>query len=261
MLKLIIADDEKIIRESLAECINWEELGVHVSACCANGLEVLEACHDELPDIVLTDIQMPGLSGLELIEHLQMLDSDLEIIIISGFREFEFAQKAMSLGVRRYLLKPIEEAQLLAAVMDAKKTLEKRTPALLQRDLPKGVDRDGDKEQVRKENELIRTVKDYVEANLSDSELSLKQIASQHVYSNADYLSRLFVKTTGEKFSHYLNRTRIETAKQLLAQDVGKVYMVAEQVGCGHNPRYFSQIFRKYAGMTPSAFAHSVSRK
>ena len=244
MLKLLIADDEKVIRESLAECIDWESLGIYTSACCANGIEVLEACIDELPDIVLTDIKMPGLSGLELIEHIQMLDKHVEIIIISGFREFEFAQKAMELGVRRYLLKPVEEDKLLTAALEAKKALANRRPAVSTKKIaaPNG-------------NELIHSVMEYVKANLSNSELSLKKIAGNHVYLNADYLSRLFVQTTGEKFSHYLNRTRVEAAKRMLLEGEEKISLVAEQVGCGHNPRYFSQVFKKYAGTTPSDFA------
>jgi len=247
VLKLLIADDEKVIRESIAECIDWESLGIRSAACCANGIEALEACLDELPDIVLTDIKMPGLNGLELIGHIQKFDRHVEIIILSGFREFEFAQKAIALGVRRYLLKPIEEAQLLAAVIDAKQALEKRAPVnTFQR------------VTTVKDNELISSVIDYVEANLSDSELSLKRIASQHVYLNPDYLSRLFVQTTGEKFSHYLNRTRIEAAKRLMLKGEDKIGLVAEKVGCGHNPRYFSQVFKKYAGVMPSDFLKMV---
>jgi len=247
MLKLLIADDEKVIRESLSECIDWETLGIRNYACCADGIEALEACIDEIPDIVLTDIKMPGLSGIELIEHIQMLSKHVEVIILSGFKEFEFAQKAMALGVRHYLLKPVDEELLLSAMLDAKQALNGRaTPTVPQKTI-KATD-----------NELIRSVMEYVEANISNSELSLKQIASEHVYLNADYLSRLFIQTTGEKFSRYLNRTRVETAKRLLLQGGDKVSLVAEQVGCGHNPRYFSQVFRKYAGVTPSAYAKKM---
>jgi len=247
MLKLLIADDEKVIRESLAECIDWASFGIVNSACCADGIEALEACIDEIPDIVLTDIKMPGLNGIDLIEQIQMLSKHVEIIILSGFRDFDFAQKAMALGVRRYLLKPVDEAQLQQAILDAKQALSERIVSSVPQ-----------KSVKTKDNELIRSVMDYVEANISNSELSLKQIASEHIYLNADYLSRLFLQTTGEKFSRYLNRTRVEAAKRLLSQGGDKVGLVAEQVGCGHNPRYFSQVFRKYAGVTPSAYAQRV---
>ena len=80
------------------------------------------------------------------------------------------------------------------------------------------------------------------------------------LYVNADYLNRLFVQETGQKFSHYLNSKRVEKAKQLLNVDSYKVYQVAEQVGFGHNPHYFSQVFKKHTGMTPSAYAEQQSR-
>ena len=113
MLNLLIADDEKVIRESLAECLDWAAMGIRVVACCANGLEALDAILDETPDIVMTDIKMPGLNGLDLIEKAQAIDRDIEFIILSGYREFDFAHKAIKLGVRRYLLKPVSEEQVL----------------------------------------------------------------------------------------------------------------------------------------------------
>lgn len=348
MLSLLIADDEKVIRESLAECLNWEEIGIRVVGCCSNGLEALEAILDETPDIVMTDIKMPGLNGLELIEKIQDIDRDIEFIILSGYREFDFAQKAIKFGVRRYLLKPVSEEQVLESVLDAADSCERRrsvkvtmeehkklqstgTPldgmqllpeqllalagegkmekaeaqiraylssveelhtlramsahlisgVLVNGRLPgqaeddyKGIFDDIYRESERKTlvnkvvetaltllweeksgNHLVTIVKSCVRRNLTDSTLSLKQIAAQYAHVNVDYLSRLFVQETGEKFSHYLNRKRVEKAKQLLKYDSEKVYQVAEQVGLGHNPRYFGQVFKKYAGMTPSAYA------
>lgn len=361
MLSLLIADDEKVIRESLAECLNWEEIGIRVVGCCANGLEALDAILDETPDIVMTDIKMPGLDGLELIEKIQGIDRDIEFIILSGYREFDFAQKAIELGVRRYLLKPVSEEQVLESVLDAvnsckqrrsvKVTMEEHKKLQIQAnekdrayklnnadpyleamgqmpehllsmagegqrekaeahirdcfspveelhtlramgahlisgvlvlvrlpgaaegsyegifdDIYRESHRDALVDKVvettltllwekKSSNNLVQTVKSYVRRNLADSTLSLKQIAAQHAHVNVDYLSRLFVQETGEKFSHYLNRKRVEKAKQLLQADSGKVYQVAEQVGLGHNPRYFGQVFKKYTGMTPSVYA------
>lgn len=501
MLSLLIADNEKVIRESLAKFIDWEKIGIRVVGCCADGLEALECIIDESPDIIMTDIKMPGLNGLELISKMQDIDRDIEFIIFSGYREFDFATKAMELGVRRYLLKPVNEEQVLTAVLDAVKCCEKRRSvkaALTERSrllqqlkqyhrlqllyalffhqdsLDQAVDtyleqfdgqggcyfnvsltvrgvaedwhlvraissrlapagltpvtdffytkdmlfviiygneerpiqtfqqitteipsiifvetsaesplkscirrlhreltrhsrvytvdetgnayelhssgfaleiiqqlseqllvmsensgkeamearirasltaveelhalrtagahlivgilasrqipgltednfedvldeiyRENDREELvervvgtalsllRRDqcvNDLVRKVKSYVCGNLADSTLSLKRIATQYAHANADYLSRLFVQETGEKFSHYLNRKRVERAKQLLQEDAGKVYLAAEQVGLGHNPRYFGQVFKKYTGITPSAYAEAQKK-
>lgn len=274
MLSLLIADDEKIIRESLANCLNWQEIDIRVVGCCANGLEALDCIIDESPDIVITDIKMPGLNGLELISKMQDIDKEIEFIILSGFREFDFAQKAMELGVRRYLLKPVGEDQVLNAVQDAIKCCQQRSSvkaALEDRNqLQHRLDQYRQQpqtplpERLQKEqsgNDLVQKVQEYVQCNLADSTLSLKKIAAQYAHANADYLSRVFVQETGEKFSHYLNRKRVEKAKQLLQEDSSRVYQVAEQIGLGHNPRYFSQVFKKYVGVTPTAFIESQEKQ
>lgn len=276
MFSLLIADDEKIIRESLSNCLNWHEIGIQVVGCCANGLEALDCIIDESPDIVITDIKMPGLSGLELIQKMQEIDREIAFIILSGYREFDFAQKAIELGVRQYLLKPVGEEQVLDAVLEAIHHCQQRHS--LQATLERHSQMQQELEQYHRSqskdasdsspealysqdgNVLVQRVKEYVRCNLADSTLSLKKIAAQYAHANPDYLSRLFVQETGEKFSHYLNRTRVERAKQLLQEDAGKVYLVAEQIGLGHNPRYFSQVFKKYTGITPSNYAEAQER-
>lgn len=272
MLNLLIADDEKVIRESIARCLDWESLGIKVVGCHANGLEALDCIIDESPDIVLTDIKMPGISGLDLISKMQAIDADIEFIILSGYREFDFAKRAMELGVRRYLLKPVGEEQVMDAVLDAIKTHEARTAtrkALAERNPLQAQYRHEEEAglpmsspwlEKKDANNLVGQVKEYVCDNLADSTLSLKRIATDHVHANPDYLSRLFVQETGEKFSHYLNRKRVERAKQQLLEEDCKVYLVAEQVGLGHNPRYFCQVFKKFTGMTPSRYMETHMR-
>lgn len=272
MLRLLIADDEKVIRESLAKCLNWEKIGIQVVGCCADGLEALDCIIDESPDIVITDIKMPGLGGLDLITKMQNIDREIQFIILSGYREFDFAKKAMELGVRWYLLKPVSEEQLMNAVLDtikssvqrhsAKAVLEERNELQSKLRQYQPLEDDFSAQTTASQtdqtgNDLVKKVKSYVREHLDDSSLSLKKIASQYAHANADYLSRLFIQQTGEKFSHYLSRKRVEKAKHLLEEDSSKVYLVAEQVGLGHNPRYFSQVFKKYTGLTPSAYAES----
>ena len=121
MLRLIIVDDEKIIRESIRSLIDWESLGIEVVGVCKNGLEAYDAILDSYPDIVLTDIKMPGLSGLELIEKLNDTRENIQFIILSVYSEFEYAKQAMRFGIRHYLLKPCNENQIIEAIEDVKK--------------------------------------------------------------------------------------------------------------------------------------------
>ena len=102
---------------------------------------------------------------------------------------------------------------------------------------------------------MTQQIYDYVEHHLQDSNLTLKYISEHHLYMNVDYVSKKFLKETGVRFSAYLTDIRIQRAKQLLASDSsGSIQNIAEQVGLGNNPQYFSQVFKKKTGMTPTVY-------
>lgn len=104
--------------------------------------------------------------------------------------------------------------------------------------------------------DFIEKLIQYVHEHLSDPTLSLKQVSANYLYMNPDYVGKQFLKQTGFKFSAYLVNARMEKAKKLLLEnDSEKIYMIAEQVGCENNPQYFSQLFKKYTKMTPTAYA------
>lgn len=125
MLKLLIADDERIIRETISSIINWRDYDIEVIGLCQNGIQAYDMILDESPDIVLTDIRMPGMDGLELIRRVSQTDLHTQFIILSGFGEFEYAKEAMRCGVRHYLLKPCNETQIIECVQECRKDLER----------------------------------------------------------------------------------------------------------------------------------------
>ncbi|MGI5894848.1 MAG: response regulator transcription factor [Candidatus Merdivicinus sp.] len=107
MLKrLMIADDEKIIRDSLSKMIDWESYGYQLIGTARNGMEAYDMICNLYPDVIISDIRMPLLSGLEMIRRALSLDQDLTFVILSGYGEFEYAREAMELGVKYFLLKP-----------------------------------------------------------------------------------------------------------------------------------------------------------
>lgn len=118
MLRLMIVDDEQIIREALAEMIDYESLGYSLIAAARNGMEAYDIICDEYPDVVITDIKMPVLDGLALIERATKSDSNITFILLSGYNEFEYAKQAMRYGVRYYLLKPTDKNELMEALKD-----------------------------------------------------------------------------------------------------------------------------------------------
>ena len=113
MYKLLIADDERVIRESISTLIDWKSLGIELIGLAKDGSDAYNMIIDECPDIVLTDIKMPGFTGIELIEKIRKINTLTQFVILSGYGEFEFAKAAMRFGVRHYLLKPCSEQQII----------------------------------------------------------------------------------------------------------------------------------------------------
>lgn len=118
MLKLLIIDDEEVICQTIAKIIDWSSLGIALIGTCCDGVEAYHTILDECPDIVMTDIRMPGISGLELIERIVKTDLNVHFIILSGYGEFDYAKRAMRCGVRHYLLKPCDEESIISCVRE-----------------------------------------------------------------------------------------------------------------------------------------------
>ena len=112
MLKILIVDDEPDICELIHKLIDWKELGLLSLGSCQNGIDAMEIILRQKPDVVITDIQMPGMTGLSLIEKACKQNLQTKFIVISGYREFEYAQQAIRYGVEDYLLKPISKTDL-----------------------------------------------------------------------------------------------------------------------------------------------------
>lgn len=495
MFKLIIADDERLIREALSTTINWKAYDIELVGVCRNGIEAYDMIQDEAPDIVLTDIRMPGMTGLDLIKQSSDAGLSIQFILLSGYSEFEYAKSAMRYGVKHYILKPYDDQQIIESICECKKDclqmrlnqqlhneqiaalsntlhnvmsstlndcicqeksldiilsnyepyldfqftsyqllyvyylefdnfesflfelkqyvestmpntilygvyvnytlllffkntgenqhhlqtfiqqldlanqpvaldtqlfiysclkdlLEEITPKLkrfgmiyyinnyhaiytcnydvviaqiyelysqiltgdtnclnllieqlnsisniaffkqLSASLLLKVTSDYPSQstfeltnwllQIDKEENLVtlkelingklkeilrigtetasysfmtRQIFEYVNNNLSDSNLTLKHIAENYLYMNVDYVSKKFHKEAGRKFSQYLTETRIQRAKHIISiAPSTSVQSIALQVGCGNNPKYFSQIFKKLEGIPPSEY-------
>lgn len=113
MMTVLIVDDERIAREGLRDLIDWSSLGLCVGFCATNGEQALEWMRKNQVDIVITDIKMPKMDGLELLCHMSEQGINATTIILSGFNDFRYAQKAIQYGVLHYLLKPIHMEELL----------------------------------------------------------------------------------------------------------------------------------------------------
>jgi YesN/AraC family two-component response regulator len=117
----MIVDDEQIIREALSQMIDYESLGYQLIATAKNGMEAYDIICDEYPDVVITDIRMPILNGLDLIDRSIKSDSKITFILLSGYNDFEYAKQAMKYGVRYYLLKPTDKNELIDSLVSVRK--------------------------------------------------------------------------------------------------------------------------------------------
>lgn len=124
MYSVILVDDEPVVREGLEYIIDWEKEGYSVIGSAGNGLEGLELIKKVKPDLVITDIKMPGLTGLEMVGEAKKINPDLKCIILSGYSDFKYAQDAIALGTLHYLLKPIDENELIQILSRVKIQLE-----------------------------------------------------------------------------------------------------------------------------------------
>lgn len=254
-MRLLIADDEKNIRNGLLS-LPWNTIGIQKVYQAENGLEALEILEGKQIDIVISDIKMPGLSGLELSEFVQKNNLDTAVVLLTGFSEFEYAQKALRNGVLDYMLKPLRPKDILSTVLKVKETLEKRRYKEKVVEQYEGVANSRDyQEQIswhfRGVNEQAMEILKDMAQNFSQG-VSLNSLAEKYHYSVA-YLSRMIKKETGFSFSEILNSIRLAQAAELLQKDCGKISMAGEMAGFS-DQKYFSQVFKKAFGVSPGEF-------
>ncbi len=126
MYRVLLVDDEVLVREAISENIIWEELGYELDGSCQNGKEAIEYLENNFVDVVLTDICMPYVDGMELSEFIYKEHPGIHIIIFSGFDEFEYAKRAIKYDVEEYLLKPITAFELSEALINLKEKMDKK---------------------------------------------------------------------------------------------------------------------------------------
>ncbi len=249
MHSLLVVDDEFNIRNGLVTSVPWETIGVRVVGQAQDGREALELAKTLAPDLVVTDISMDEMDGLDFTAALLELRPRTKVIILSGYGEFAYAQRALSLRVSAYLLKPIDPDDLLAQVAEAVKELE------AERDLARRLGEPSGDESLGRA--VIRRAREFLESRFADHETSLEALAD-HLGLTPGYLSKLFKAETGRNYSEELAHLRIEKAKELLLHSNLKLAEVGTRVG-HPNPQYFATVFRRATGMSPSEFRERLT--
>ncbi|WP_160724415.1 response regulator transcription factor [Bacillus sp. USDA818B3_A] len=247
---ILIVDDEPRTRQGLKKTLDTWANGEYQIITAANGEQTIEIMRHSKVDILLTDIRMPEMTGLELLKVIKAQNMSPVIIVISAYSEFEYAHEALRLGVINYLLKPIRKNLLIEAVEDAIKVVDKQERAGMMEKVvdTKLVDVSAQNPSNRSP---IREALDYINNNLKN-ELTQKEVAD-HVHLNPSYLSVLFKDHVKLTFSEYVTRRRIQRAKELLMSTSLPIADIAEESGY-KTAKYFIKIFKEMEGETPSAY-------
>lgn len=244
-MKILIADDERTIRNGLAGLIRkwfpaWEIVGL-----AENGKQAIRMAVQEKPQIILADINMPEMNGLVMIEKIRSVLPETQVIILSGYDQFSYAQQGIRMGVLDYLLKPVDREELFMALRDA---AESAVQTLVDSD--------------QRENEMksvAQQAKQIAEASFADPELNLNGVA-ERLHVSPSSLTRNMQKELGMSFGETVTGLRIEKACYLLAHTNQKMYEIAENCGYG-SQHYFSRVFRKQRGVSPQEYRKNKQRE
>lgn len=244
MYRVIIADDEEYVRMGIAEVVDWHSMGFEIVRCMSDGREVIDYLQSHEVDVVLTDIKMTFVSGLDVAQYVHRGKRGERVVLLSGYQEFKLAKEAIQYQVVHYLLKPTDVNELVSVFQEIK------------RDLDGSGTRDEQPDETTHagnavESLHIRVAKEYMENHFA-SDISLVTVA-ESVGLSTVYLSKLFKQATGENFSDCLTRIRIEKAKQYLLDPRYKIYEISGMVGY-QNLKHFYKLFKRMSGVTPSEF-------
>lgn len=238
---VIIVDDEKLIARNIAKNIPRANENFEVIATFNNGLDAFHAIREQLPDVVITDIMMPEMNGMELTKELSKEYPYIKCIIISGYNDFKYAQSALRYNVKDYLLKPInlEELKLTLANIE-KKFLTAR------------IDFESDLIQYQKKpEEIVSLVKEYVHNNYS-AQIDLSTLAVSFGFS-LSWLTKLFIKYANITPSKYIREYRMNIAKLLLRDFDLTISSISQKTGF-LDQFHFSKTFKQVTGSSPSEY-------
>ncbi|WP_342561027.1 response regulator [Paenibacillus sp. FSL R7-0345] len=271
--RVLIVDDEYYFRQLLIRLVDWASAGFKVVAEAEEGSAALRIIEEQAIDLIITDIEMPNMNGLDFIKAVRKLDSAAKLIFITSYDNFSYAQQAISLGADHYLLKPVDEDAVEQALAAIRAQLTEKWEAeryLSRLKIEAGYVQEPEAENVQEERRhssgkrLINNAIAYVTSHYAEDTLSLQSTASA-LFVNPSYLSHMFKKETGESFVEYVTNARLAQAMELLSQGIAadeteapKVATIARQVGY-KDPFYFSKCFKKRYGITPNK-VHSGTR-
>lgn len=277
LFTLIIIDDEDVVRRGLAQYVDWRNLGFKVKASFEDGESALAFLKTTKVDVVLTDIRLMELSGLDLAEFIAAEHPSTKVVIMSGHKDFDYAVRALRCDVFEYFLKPVEldtlkktfsklssvlvedrklrqvreaipnEEQFLQALIAARPQCQESFETLIARIQ----ETDNNAAAIDYADLIVKKAKVYLEENYA-RDISLEQIA-QHVFLSPSYFSRFYKERTGKNFTEALAEIRVRASLELLDRHECSIAETGARVGYP-NAKYFTRVFKHLVGITPSEY-------
>ncbi|WP_438823840.1 response regulator transcription factor [Bacillus sp. JJ1566] len=271
MIKVIIVDDELFERKALTKIIKTECTDIEVIGEAQNGRVAIEKATQLQPDLMLMDIKMPGIDGVEAVRQIKQLHPDIKFIMVSAFNTFEYAKEVMQQGVKEYILKPSRKADILEAIarvkaeieeerrqVEAQTELKSRMKELLVLAQKEGITSISEDQshstELWKNNQIhgmLTKAKKYIDLRYYES-LTLEEVA-EYIELSPYHFSKLFKEKMGITFIDYVTTVRVNHAKKKMDDPSKSLKEICYSVGY-KDPNYFSRVFKKYTGMSPSEY-------
>ncbi len=236
MYKAIIIDDEPWTILDIEQTFALKEMGFEIIGSFRSPLKALPAIMSKKPELIITDIRMPGMTGLELIQKVRSQHLNCEFIIVSGYNDFAYAKEAIAYGVTGYCLKPLDPAETAACLERARTALNRRSV------LP------SDSAYI---DDTFERILNHMNTHFPEK-LSLKSLAAAFDL-NPNYCCTLFTKYLGKTFSQHLTELRITEAQSLLKTTAHSLEKIAQMVGY-NDYFYFSKVFKKHCSYSPKEY-------
>lgn len=246
--KVVLVDDEQTIIEGFKKLIDWEKSGFEIAGEANDGAMAEKLMLDLRPDLAIVDINIPILSGLELIREVSKKLPETVFLIISGYDEFKYMREALHLRVTDYILKPVDFKEFSKLLLQIRMNLLEKNRIRIR---PGGQEAAGDKTG----EDMIQQMVLYINGHLAE-DITLKRLADEF-HMNSSYVSQFFKNNTGMNYREYLTFLRINRAKELLTATKISICEISSQVGF-RDYRVFTKVFKKREGVLPSQYRKNV---
>ncbi len=243
MLKVLVVDDESMVRKGIILGFDWAALNCVIVGEATNGREALAAVEAYNPNLIITDVRMPHMDGLEMLTELRHRGNRAHVILLTAYSDFSYVRNALQHGADDYLLKPFDNQDLVAAINRIQQKVQESSALTPQDVLPLVK---GDK------SKYVLLAMNYIADHYCDPSIGITMIANSLGVSEG-HLSHVFRKETSYTIVGYLTQYRIHIAMKLLQDCRHKIYEVAEMVGY-RDVAYFGSTFKKLTGFSPSEY-------